>query len=296
MKKITYGDWKNCYRLTNGEMEVVVVADIGPRIIRLARPGGPNLLGELGSDVGEGEWRIYGGHRLWHAPEALPRSYEPDNEPCEVETSADAVRVTGKTEPHALIQKRIEVSLAEDDKCATIRHTLWNRGMWPVTLAPWALTVMQTEGYSIAPYPRGEFTSLLPCGPLVLWPYDDLRDPRLTLGSNHVIIHQDPKLSRRLKIGLASTEGWAGWTKDGDLFIKRFDPVPDGMYPDFGCAVELFANDLIAEVETIAPLTTLDPGESVVHVERWYLFTGVDFDGTEEAIEKNVLPCVKGTR
>jgi len=85
-------------------------------------------------------------------------------------------------------------------------------------------------------------------------------------------------------------------TKNGDLFIKRFDPVPDAMYPDFGCAVELFANDLIAEVETVAPLTTLEPGESASHVERWYLFSGVQFDGTQEALEKNVLPCVKGTR
>ena len=155
---------------------------------------------------------------------------------------------------------------------------------------------METEGYTIAPYPSGDFTSLLPSGPMVLWPYDDLADSRLTLASNHVIIHQDPSIERRIKIGLASTEAWAGWTKGGDLFIKRFDPVPGAMYPDHGCVVELFANDAIAEVETLGPLTTLDPGESVEHIERWYLFTGVDFDGTEDAVEKNVLPCVKGTR
>ena len=72
--------------------------------------------------------------------------------------------------------------------------------------------------------------------------------------------------------------------------------MPDAIYPDYGCAVELFANDAIAEVESVAPLTTLDPGESVEHIERWYLFTGVEFDGTEEAIQANVLPRVKGTR
>jgi hypothetical protein len=46
----------------------------------------------------------------------------------------------------------------------------------------------------------------------------------------------------------------------------------------------------------VAPLTTLDPGESATHVERWYVFGGVEFDGTQEALENNVLPCVKGTR
>jgi hypothetical protein len=295
VEKITYKDWTNCYRLTNGEMELVAVADIGPRVMRLARVGGPNMFGDV-PGAGEGDWKLYGGHRLWHAPEGMPRSYEPDNDPVEVETADGALRLTEKTEPHTHIQKRIEISLREDDKCATIRHTLFNRGMWPVTLAPWCLTIMQTEGYQICPWPTGEFTSLQPCGPVTLWPYTDMNDSRLIILTGGVVFHQNPKLSRRLKVGFSSTEGWAAWTKNGDLFVKRFDPVPDAMYPDFGCAVELFCNDIIAELETVAPLTTLDPGESATHVERWYVFGGVDFDGTQEALEKNVLPCVKGTR
>jgi len=295
MEKITYGDWKNCFRLTNGEMELVAVGDIGPRVIRFGRVNGPNMFGEL-PGAGEGDWLLYGGHRLWHAPEELPRSYEADNSPCKIEIRDDAVRLTAEIEPKARIQKQMEISLADDDKCATIRMKLTNHNMWPVTLAPWSLTVMETEGYTIAPYPTGDFTSLLPSGPMVLWPYNDMADSRLSLTSNHVVIHQDPSMSPRLKIGLASTEGWAGWTKDGDLFIKRFDPVPDAIYPDYGCAVELFANDAIAEVESVAPLTTLDPGDSVEHIERWYLFAGVEFDGTEEAIQANILPRVKGTR
>jgi hypothetical protein len=295
MEKITYKDWTSCYRLTNGEMELVAVADIGPRIIRCGRVGGPNILGEV-PGVGEGDWKIYGGHRLWHAPEALPRSYEPDNEPVEVETRDDAIRLTGKVEPNAKIQKQMEISLAVDDKCATIIHRLTNHGMWPVTLAPWCLTVMDKGGYAICPFPTGEFTSLLPCGVLAIWPYVDWRDSRLTIGSKYVIIHQDASISRRMKVGLSSTEGWAGYALNGDLFVKRFDPVPEAIYPDYGSMVELFANDVIAEVESVAPFTTLEPGESVKHIERWYVFGGVDFDGSEAAIEKNVLPCVKGTR
>jgi len=294
MEKIAYKDWKNCYRLTNGQWEMVVVADIGPRIIRLARVGGPNILGEV-PGAGEGEWKLYGGHRLWHAPEAMPRSYAPDNKPPKVEAAADRLRLTADTEPETGIQKTMEISLRVDDKCATLIHKLTNHGPWPVQLGAWALTVMAKEGYSFAPFPSGEFKSLLPCGVLAIWPYVDWKDSRLTIGHSHVIIHQNPAISRRMKIGMSSTEGWAGYWLNQDLFVKRFDPLPNAVYPDFGCALELFANDAIAEVESVGPLTHLEPGESLKHVERWYLFSGVDFDGTEESLEKNVLPRVKGT-
>jgi hypothetical protein len=294
MEKISYKDWRNCYRLTNGHWELVAVADIGPRIIRVGRPGGPNILGEV-PGAGEGEWKLYGGHRLWHAPEALPRSYAPDNKPVKVDLSDDRIRLTCETEPETGIQKQMEISLRVDDKCATLVHKLTNHGPWPVQLAAWALTVLTKEGFSFAPFPTGDVKGLLPCGVLTIWPYVNWKDPRLTIAGKHVIIHQNPKLSRRLKVGMSSTEGWAGYWIGGDLFIKRFDPIPEAAYPDFGCAMELFANDLIAEVESVGPLTHLEPGESLKHVERWYVFSGVDFDGTEESLEKNILPHVHGT-
>src|SRR2546430_11260514 len=37
----------------------------------------PDQVGQKGGTT----WRSYGGHRLWHSPEANPRSYQPDNSP-----------------------------------------------------------------------------------------------------------------------------------------------------------------------------------------------------------------------
>ena len=34
--KINYRGWPNSYRMSNGEVELVVTADVGPRIIRYA--------------------------------------------------------------------------------------------------------------------------------------------------------------------------------------------------------------------------------------------------------------------
>jgi hypothetical protein len=70
--------------LSNGAAEVVVTTDVGPRIIRYARAGGENMLAELPDAVTRtalGDWKAWGGHRLWHAPEGMPRSYAPDNAP-----------------------------------------------------------------------------------------------------------------------------------------------------------------------------------------------------------------------
>ena len=86
LQKTPYGGWKNCIRLTNAEIELIATTDVGPRVIRLGFIGGQNLfkewkdqLGKTGSD----KWVIYGGHRLWHAPEVMPRTYAPDNGPVE---------------------------------------------------------------------------------------------------------------------------------------------------------------------------------------------------------------------
>jgi hypothetical protein len=47
------------------------------------------------------------------------------------------------------------------------------------------------------------------------------------------------------------------------------------------------------EAETLGPLVTLEPEGLVVHVERWYLFAGVELaDESEEAIDQAVKPLV----
>jgi hypothetical protein len=79
-EKISYGGWPNCYRLSNKIVDVVVTADVGPRIIRFGFVDQGNMFKEypemLGK-VGGNEWRIYGGHRFWHAPEDLRQSLLP---------------------------------------------------------------------------------------------------------------------------------------------------------------------------------------------------------------------------
>ena len=94
METIQYSDFQNCIRLANGEAEVVVTTDFGPRIIAYNFTGGENVLGlhpHAQVETALGVWKPYGGHRLWIAPENMPNSYTPDNEPVEYFTGADAL-------------------------------------------------------------------------------------------------------------------------------------------------------------------------------------------------------------
>ncbi|PYJ52637.1 MAG: hypothetical protein DME82_16060 [Verrucomicrobia bacterium] len=86
LERIPYRGWNTAYRLSNGTVELIVLADVGPRIISYRFIGGENQLHEVEADTGQlgrSDFRLYGGHRLWVSPE-LESTYFPDNVPVEV--------------------------------------------------------------------------------------------------------------------------------------------------------------------------------------------------------------------
>ena len=147
----------NCYRFANKSVEVVVTTDIGPRIIRYGFIGGDNLLAEMPDDSVKtelGVWKPWGGHRLWTAPEAMPRSYSPDNEPVSHTVEGNTIKLIQKVEPGTGIQKEMAVTLDADGTSVTVVHRLTNKGLWEIEVAPWALTIMNGGGEVIIPQER----------------------------------------------------------------------------------------------------------------------------------------------
>jgi len=293
-----YGGWPNCYRLSNGTVELIVTTDVGPRVIRYGFVGEANEFGEVKDQLGQTggqEWRIYGGHRLWHAPEGMPRSYFPDNFPVEIQLSPGKVRLTQATEDTTGIQKEILLELDSEGSGVKVTHVLRNNGMWAVQLAAWALTMMEQKGKAIIPQPpyAPHPESLLPARPLVQWTYTLMDDPRWHWGARYITLAQDPNATTPQKIGVGNYEGWVAYARAGHLFVKTFQPVRGATYPDFGCTVETFTNSWMLEVETLGPLTLLQPGESLEHVEVWHLFRDVPMPTTEADIDAHILPLVK---
>ena len=66
IEKIDFKGWPNSYRMTNGEVELVITGDIGPRIMRYGFIGGRNFFHEFAGQMGrsgESTWQNRGGHR-----------------------------------------------------------------------------------------------------------------------------------------------------------------------------------------------------------------------------------------
>ena len=291
MEKINYLGLPNCYRLTNGSVELIVTTDVGPRILRYALVGGENVLGEcrnVSVETEWGVWRPYGGHRLWLAPEANPRSYSPDNDRVEFGPRGDSeARLTQSADPRTGIQKEIVVALDAEGSNVTLTHRVTNRGAWAVELAPWALTIMRGGGEAIIPQePYGAHPEhLLPARPLVLWPYTNLSDARYTLGQKFIRLRSDAARPEPEKFGVANKRGWAAYRVAGTLFVKHFPYEEGASYPDLGCNNEVFTAGSFIEVESLGPVARVEPGGSVEHVERWQLFGGAEAGADEQEVE-----------
>lgn len=297
-EKIHYRGWSNCYRLANDLVDLILTADVGPRIISFGFAGQENEFKEFDHEVGltgGDEYRIYGGHRLWHAPEAIPRTYAPDNSPVDVRPIASGLHAVQPVEALTGIQKEIEITLEEQGTHVRLVHRLRNLGLWPVELAAWCPTVMETGGTAIIPLPpRGPHPeNLLPTSSLILWAYSDLSNSRLQLGKEIILLHQDPQNSLPQKIGASVPDGWAAYARGDHLFVKTFQYLPGAVYPDLGCCFEAFTNGEFLELETLGPLKRVEPGGQIEYIENWYLFDGIPAPSSEADVRANMLPAIR---
>ncbi len=293
METINYQGWPNCVRLANDTIELIITADIGPRIIHFGFVGGVNEFATVPEQLGQtggSEWRIYGGHRLWHAPEAQPRTYYPDNAPVAVEAHEGFVRFVQAPEATTGLQKEMDITLAETGAQVTVLHRIRNQSLWAVELAPWALSVMAPGGTAVLPLPpRGSHgDNLLPNTQLILWAYTNMTDPRWHWGEKFVLLRQEPGNTIPQKVGALVRDGWVGYARDGRFFLKTFAVQPDAIYPDLNANVELFTCDFMLEVETLGPLVNLRPGTAVTHTETWRLFDNVPTPGNDEDVQTAV--------
>ncbi|MBA3725780.1 MAG: hypothetical protein H0W86_04840 [Armatimonadetes bacterium] len=66
MEIVPYGGWNKCVRLAAAISELLITAEVGPRIIPFGLVGGPNEFVEYPDQVetGGGQYRIYGGQAL----------------------------------------------------------------------------------------------------------------------------------------------------------------------------------------------------------------------------------------
>jgi hypothetical protein len=279
--------------LTNPYLRLDFLADRGPRLVRLLLNGSKeNILGETpGVRWGTpyGDYVVYGGHRLWHAPEVYPSTYVPEESPIVIDELADGLRLYRPPEEATGISKTIEVHLLPEKPVVMLDHILKNECGLPLELAAWAITQLPLGGTVILPQATKPLDSngLQPNRSLALWPYSHWQDERMVLADDLVLVRAWAKMPP-LKVGLMNRSGWSAYLRNRVLLVKQFQPQPDLPHPDFGSNVECYVDDKAIELETLGPLTQLAPGESAKLRETWELHRLPEAEETLEGARKMI--------
>lgn len=304
VEETQYHHWGKCIKISNGTIELIATVEVGPRIIRLGVIDGPNefredLAPEVDTPIDpeftvfgeEGNWHIRGGHRLWVAPEVMPRTYYPDNKPVAYEKLPNGVRLTPPVQHWTHMQQEMEVTM-EEDGTVTVVHRVTNRSPWPIECAPWAVSAMEVGGLEAVPQSKKE-AGLLPNRSIVLWTYSDMADSRVKWGTDYIILRPNAKADHAFKVGVHNEYGYAAYFNHGNLFIKEYSPVEDETYPDEGCSYETYTDSMVCEMETLAPLKVLEAGATAEHTERWRLIPNVPEPESAEELKKTLSQYMK---
>jgi hypothetical protein len=289
-----------CIELSNGTVDLLTTVELGSRIIRYGFIGCQNEFCDnapLTLNVGNDKWQLIGGHRLWHSPEAFPRTYTPDNDPVDWEKIENGIKVTSKIQQWTQIKKVMEITLSPIGRKVRILHKLINGNAWSVELSAWSLTVMAPGGKEIIPQPqhKGHFSDGFKGARVIaLWSYAKMNDPRVYWGDKYITLQQNRNIETTIKFGISNEDGWGAYINNNHLFIKKYIHNGNAKYPDGGVSYETFTCDFMLEMESLSPLTLLEPDKEVTHIEEWDLVDVIDMPANdEEQIDKIVDKYIK---
>ena len=253
-----------------GPYSIAAATAFGPRLVSLRFRQGPELFAQLADDVmivhpDSGTYRFHGGHRLWAAPEVPAITYAPDDHPCVVTTGDDGLRITAPIDSAGFI-KDLRVGL--DGDRLVVDHRVENGGPGPISLALWGITQFRLGGVALIPIGAGVVHDPLQAdSSLVIWPYTDLTDSRLSWRRQAAIVEATP--GPRFKVGSGPSPGHLGYLIEDQLFTKEVAAAETGTYIDRGAIAQVFVDDSFCELESLGPVVSLNPGASLSHREVW---------------------------
>jgi hypothetical protein len=276
--------------LSTRAFELVVTTSVGPRVVSFRSTAGnkKNVFLELPPDEPRGHGYLFrGGHRLWHSPEDIVRTYQPDDSPLDVKLLPKGVALTQPVEARTGIEKGMKIEVL-GERTVKVTHTLTNRGLWDVETAPWALTIFRPGGYGVLPLlPKGSHArgDLLPTYSLIPWSYTDFSFPVWEFHRDYIGIDV-AKATEPQKLGITNYPGWSAYWIDGSTFVKAAQVMPGATYPDMGSAFETFTNGKMIELETLGVFGKLAPEATATHVEHWTILDGLPRPSTDAAFAK----------
>lgn len=268
VRNIPYAGWKNCIHITNTVFEAVITAEVGPRIVRFAKVGGPNMLWLDEFTAGQTEetktWRAYGGHSfdaLIDGEVFLP----PENAPVAYELGADCVHFAPVS--FGEITKQVSVRMCRRGGLE-IKETITNTGTEARRVTVNGNTLLRNGGVAALPL-KAEESAV--CGG---------DRPELQRGDQLSLVWQKPEGENTFQMSFGPDELWCGYFQQGSLFIMT-SPKTEGAYAH-GVKLALEGSPRRFKMSTYSPEVELQPGESILHTEVWNIFTEMPRPANEE--------------
>lgn len=252
------------------DMDVGIALDFGIRVVHLSAAGMENLYYAQPADLSDGfvtpsGWKLYGGHRMWLAPES-DDSYMPDNEQVEYTVSENAVTVTQKPDLVVGVQKQLKLVFTPEGIRA--EHTFTNITDRVICGASWGVNTLELGGTATIAFdgtPVGDYT---PRRIISLWADTNPHDSRLQF-TRDVLIAKGIAMDDYCKLGLYCRSGKATLESKLQRFTLTFPVPPMEDLPDNGCNFELYLGKKFMELEVLGTKKAMNPGESVTHWEMW---------------------------
>lgn len=278
---------------------LLVTIELGPRIISMTPRGGENLFfnddagarvskGELFDEVfGPGaEFRFYGGHRLWLAPQRLIHTGAPDNDPLEVTRITNDAVFTGKPQKVVGMQTSMIVVMDDTKPSITVTSEFTNISSGALSFAPWQISQLAPGGVALAPFGKRNDTQpfrftrertalpridpnepMIPDRAFVLFNIGHLADDRLHLNNRVFALEQDSAIPRPFKCGMKNPEGFGMYVLGDWVLSADYQPVEGGTYTDAGSTLEVYTDAAFMELETLGEFKETRPGEKLTHTE-----------------------------
>ncbi len=265
--------WGNVLWLWDENTQVGIALEFGIRVVHLSCTGMENLYYVQPADLSDGfttpgGWRLYGGHRIWMAPES-DDTYAPDNAPVVYTLLPDGARITQAPDPVLGIVKELTVTF-QPDGGVRLLQSVRNATDKPLTGASWGINTLDAGGTAYIQFTNAGRAGYTPHRMVSLWSDTNLHDPRLCFGRT-TLTARYMDLPEYLKLGLYCLEGKAVFENKGQRLTVLFDTPPMDRCPDNGCNFELYMCSRFVELETLGVRACMQPGESTNHVETWYL-------------------------
>lgn len=255
----------------SGDVVIGIPLDYGIRIAYLSYKGSDNLFFEQPRDMtalttADG-WRIYGGHRLWIAPEGK-HLYHPDNDPISYEITEDKIILRQKKDPRINVEKTMEIEFLSDNSLK-ILHRIKNAGPEKRGFSVWPITCVAPNGIQHIPLRYAE-SGPAPLHKISTWYYTSLGDSRASYTRTGITLKHAVAESL-YKIGIGHPVCPITYTNKGVTFEKSFEICPDMEYPDGNVSYETYMCDHMVEMESLSPFYTVEPGDCAEHTEIWTL-------------------------